>query len=49
MLKSAEAKFVVPCCQHDMLKQSLPKVSDCLESSQKSLESYLEGKRDEFL
>jgi dynein heavy chain len=48
MQKSAEAKLVVPCCQNDMLKQMLPLLSAGLESCQKSLESYLEGKRNKF-
>jgi dynein heavy chain len=48
MGKSAEAKRVVPCCQNDMLKQMLPVLSAGLESCQKSLESYLEGKRNKF-
>jgi dynein heavy chain len=48
MAKSAEAKRVVPCCQNDMLKQMLPVLLAGLESCQKSLESYLEGKRNKF-
>merc|ERR1719498_250507 len=48
MAKSAETKLVVGCCQNDMLKQMLPVLSQGLESCQKSLESYLEGKRNKF-
>merc|ERR1719253_1480876 len=48
MVKSAETKLVVPCCQNDMLKQMLPVLSAGLETCQKSLESYLEGKRNKF-
>merc|ERR1719272_2033930 len=48
MIKSAEVKLVVPSCQNDMLKQMLPVLSSGLETCQKSLESYLEGKRNKF-
>merc|ERR1719191_1066891 len=48
MQKSAETKLVVPCCQNDMLKQMLPVLSQGLESCQKSLDVYLEGKRNKF-
>lgn len=48
MAKSAETKFVVTCCQNEMLKQLLPVLGQGLESCQKSLESYLEGKRNKF-
>jgi len=48
MAKSAETKLVVQCCQNDMLKQMLPVLSAGLETCQKSLESYLEGKRNKF-
>jgi len=48
MQKSAEAKLVVPCCTNDMLVQMLPVLSAGLETCQKSLESYLEGKRNKF-
>jgi len=48
MQKSAETKLVVPCCTNDMLKQMLPVLGAGLESCQKSLESYLEGKRNKF-
>merc|ERR1719498_769155 len=48
MAKSAETKLVVGCCQNDMLKQMLPVLSQGLEACQKSLESYLEGKRNKF-
>eukprot|EP00392_Amoebophrya_sp_AT5.2_P000469 g470.t1 len=48
MGKSAEMRNVVQCCQNDMLKQMLPVLSQGLEACQKSLESYLEGKRNKF-
>jgi dynein heavy chain len=48
MQKSAETRNVVQCCQNDMLKQMLPVLSSGLETCQKSLESYLEGKRNKF-
>merc|ERR1719272_1242084 len=48
MIKSAETKLAVACCQNDMLKQLLPVLSTGLETCQKSLESYLEGKRNKF-
>jgi len=48
MQKSAETRLVVPCCQNDMLKQMLPVLAGGLETCQKSLESYLEGKRNKF-
>ncbi|CAD7937234.1 unnamed protein product [Amoebophrya sp. A120] len=48
MGKSAELRNVVQCCQNDMLKQMLPVLSQGLEACQKSLESYLEGKRNKF-
>jgi dynein heavy chain len=48
MAKSAETKLVVPCCTNEMLTQMLPVLSSGLESCQKSLESYLEGKRNKF-
>merc|ERR1711968_66081 len=48
MHKAADTKLVVSCCQSDMLKDMLPVLSAGLESCQKSLESYLEGKRNKF-
>eukprot|EP00929_Paragymnodinium_shiwhaense_P087549 TRINITY_DN476_c0_g6_i1.p1 TRINITY_DN476_c0_g6~~TRINITY_DN476_c0_g6_i1.p1 ORF type:complete len:3651 (-),score=1240.57 TRINITY_DN476_c0_g6_i1:538-10725(-) len=48
MAKSAETQKVVPCCMNDMLKQMLPVLMVGLEACQKSLESYLEGKRNKF-
>ena len=48
MGKSAETRNVVGCCQNDMLKQLLPVLQGGLEACQKSLESYLEGKRNKF-
>jgi dynein heavy chain len=48
MHKAAESKNIVACCQSEMLKQMLPVLSAGLEACQKSLESYLEGKRNKF-
>ena len=48
MAKSAEVRLVVGCCQNEMLKQLLPVLGQGLEQCQKSLESYLEGKRNKF-
>lgn len=48
MAKSAEIRLVVPCCQNEILKQLLPVLGQGLEQCQKSLESYLEGKRNKF-
>ena len=48
MQKAAETKLVVPCCMNDMLRQILPVLQAGLEACQKSLESYLEGKRNKF-
>jgi dynein heavy chain len=48
MAKSADTLNVIQCCQNDMLKQLLPVLSVGLEACQKSLESYLEGKRNKF-
>ena len=48
MAKSAETRLVINCCQNDMLKQLLPVLGEGLEACQKSLESYLEGKRNKF-
>jgi dynein heavy chain len=48
MQKSSETRNVVPSCQNDMLKQLLPVLGEGLEKCQKSLESYLEGKRNKF-
>jgi dynein heavy chain len=48
MQKSAETQKVIECCSNDMLRQMLPVLSAGLETCQKSLESYLEGKRNKF-
>merc|ERR1719440_2391045 len=48
MQKSAETRLVVECCQNDLLRQMLPILLTGLELCQKSLESYLEGKRHKF-
>jgi dynein heavy chain len=48
MEKANEAKKVIPACQNDMLKDFLPDLQRGLESCQRSLEQYLEGKRKNF-
>jgi dynein heavy chain len=48
MAKSAETKFTVPCCQNHMLINLLPNLMAGLEQCQRSLEFYLEGKRNKF-
>lgn len=48
MQKSSETRLVVECCQNDLLRQMLVPFSAGLEMCQKSLESYLEGKRHKF-
>ncbi|CAE7456958.1 ODA2 [Symbiodinium sp. CCMP2592] len=48
MHKSAETMNVVDCCQNELLRQMMPVLLAGLETCQKSLESYLEGKRQKF-
>ncbi|PFH32513.1 putative dynein gamma chain, flagellar outer arm [Besnoitia besnoiti] len=48
MAKAADTVVVTECCQNELLKQLLPVLHSGLESCQKSLESYLEGKRNKF-
>eukprot|EP00435_Cladocopium_sp_Y103_P012255 s4673_g3.t1 len=48
MHKSAETMTVVDCCQNELLRQMMPVLLAGLETCQKSLESYLEGKRQKF-
>eukprot|EP00820_Chromera_velia_P029268 Cvel_12266.t1-p1 / transcript=Cvel_12266.t1 / gene=Cvel_12266 / organism=Chromera_velia_CCMP2878 / gene_product=Dynein gamma chain, flagellar outer arm, putative / transcript_product=Dynein gamma chain, flagellar outer arm, putative / location=Cvel_scaffold794:55107-67642(+) / protein_length=1727 / sequence_SO=supercontig / SO=protein_coding / is_pseudo=false len=48
MTKAADTRLVIECCQNDLLKQLLPSLQADLEDCQKSLESYLEGKRNKF-
>ncbi|OEH76364.1 dynein gamma flagellar outer [Cyclospora cayetanensis] len=48
MARASETLVVVECCQNELLKQLLPTLFSGLESCQKSLESYLEGKRNKF-
>ena len=45
--KSAETELVVTGCQN-LMKQMLPVLSADFDACQKSLESYLEGKRNKF-
>jgi dynein heavy chain len=44
----SDQRSVVQCCQNDHLRQSLPILSRGLEACQRSLESYLDGKRIKF-
>ncbi|KAJ0399007.1 hypothetical protein P43SY_008327 [Pythium insidiosum] len=48
MTKSQELKNVVQCCANELLKSSLPTMYSELEKCQKSLEGYLEQKRNKF-
>ena len=48
MERAAEEKNVVKCCQNDILKIQLPDLQAGLETCQKKLEAYLEGKRAIF-
>lgn len=48
MTKSVEIKNVVQCCASELLKSCLPTMYSELEKCQKSLEGYLEQKRNKF-
>ncbi|KAL8430801.1 hypothetical protein ACSSS7_005705 [Eimeria intestinalis] len=48
MARASDTLVVVECCQNELLRQLLPTLFSGLESCQKSLESYLEGKRNKF-
>ena len=48
MTRSAEIRNVVTCCQSELLRQLLPSLFQGLEVCQKSLENYLEQKRNKF-
>jgi len=48
MEKAAEQQIVLTVCQNEMLKQMLPTLQKGLEECQKSLDSYLEAKRNKF-
>ncbi|TYZ61675.1 hypothetical protein PybrP1_000691 [[Pythium] brassicae (nom. inval.)] len=48
MAKSVETKNVVQCCASELLKSCLPTMYSELEKCQKSLEGYLEQKRNKF-
>jgi hypothetical protein len=48
MGRSVEIGIVVECCKNEILKLSLPSMYDELEKCQKSLEGYLEQKRNKF-
>ena len=48
MLKAVETGGVVDCCKNELVKNSLPVLYAELERCQKSLEGYLEQKRNKF-
>ena len=48
MAKAFETQIVVPCCANEILRTSLPVMYTELEKCQKSLEGYLEQKRNKF-
>jgi dynein heavy chain len=48
MAKSVETKKVVECCENELLENTLPVMYAELEKCQKSLEGYLEQKRNKF-
>ena len=48
MSKAAETMEVVACCANELLRTSLPVMYSELEKCQKSLEGYLEQKRNKF-
>jgi len=48
MERANEQKNVIPCCQNDILKNSLADLQIGLEFCQKKLENYLEQKRSVF-
>jgi dynein heavy chain len=48
MKKAADTKICVECCENEFLKNSLPVLHSELEKCQKSLEGYLEAKRNKF-
>ncbi|RHY51106.1 hypothetical protein DYB38_003376 [Aphanomyces astaci] len=48
MAKASETGLVVMCCSNEMLKSTLPILYGELEKCQKSLEGYLEQKRNKF-
>ena len=48
MAKAEETMLVVPCCANEVLCAQLPVMYSELEKCQKSLEGYLEQKRNKF-
>ena len=48
MGKAYETQFVVECCANEILRAALPVMYSELEKCQKSLEGYLEQKRNKF-
>ena len=48
MVRSAETRLVINCCNNELLKTTLPALYGELEKCQKSLEGYLEQKRGKF-
>jgi dynein heavy chain len=48
MARSLETALVVACCGNELLRSTLPVLYSELEKCQKSLEGYLEQKRNRF-
>ena len=48
MTKAFEVQIVIPACANEVLRSSLPVMYSELEKCQKSLEGYLEQKRNKF-
>jgi len=48
MERAAKTKLVIDCCANDSLRAELPVMFTTLEQCQRSLEGYLEQKRDKF-
>ena len=48
MTRAAEQAVVVPTCSNELLRLSLPPMYEQLEKCQKSLEGYLEQKRNKL-
>src|SRR3546814_4349269 len=48
MAKATETKNIFDCCANDVLRTSLPVMYSELEKCQKSLDGYLEQKRNKF-
>jgi dynein heavy chain len=48
MAKAQETRYVVQCCSNELLKNTLPIMFAELQKCQKSLDGYLEQKRNKF-